>query len=164
MPEEYGLFLDGTWRLHPSICAFTSEVFYDDSLRSHLGRENLDLDGAALFDGTGLRFAAVPHQRRISDSKEEADAIAEHVDRLLRSEASWTDADGAVHAFTDQDVLITTPYNRQIRELGSRPQLKKLRIGTVGQVPGPGSANRHLLHGHQFRRGRPAWHGVPVQP
>ena len=136
MPREFGLFLDGTWRLHPSICAFTSEVFYEDSLSSHPGRENLDLDGSPPFSGTGLRFVAVPHQRRVSDSEEEAEAIAEQVDRLLRSQPTWTDAEGAVHELTDQDVLIITPYNRQIRELSSRPQLKGLRIGTVDKFQG----------------------------
>ena len=136
MPGEFGLFLDGTWRLHPSICAFTSEVFYEDSLRSHPGRENLDLDGSPPFAGTGLRFVAVPHQRRVSDSEEEAEAIAEQVDRLLRSHPSWTDAEGAAQKLTDQDVLIITPYNRQIRELSSRPQLKGLRIGTVDKFQG----------------------------
>ncbi len=136
MPPEFGLFLDGTWRLHPSICDFTSEVFYEDSLRSHPGRENLDLAGSAPFQGTGLRFVRVEHERRISDSEEEAAAIAECVDRLLRSRASWTDADGATHALTDQDVLIITPYNRQIRELVSRPELQPLRIGTVDKFQG----------------------------
>ncbi len=136
MPREFGLFLDGTWRLHPSICAFTSEVFYEDSLRSHPGRENLDLDGSPPFAGTGLRFVAVPHERRVSDSEEEATAIAEQVDRLLRSHPSWTDAEGAAQELTDQDVLIITPYNRQIRELSSRPQLKGLRIGTVDKFQG----------------------------
>ena len=136
MPKDLGLFLDGTWRLHPSICEFTSEVFYEDSLRSHPGRENLDLAGAMPFDETGLRFVSVPHERRVSDSKEEAEAIAEQVNRLLRSNPSWTDAEGAAHSLTDQDVLIITPYNRQIRELGSRPELKGLRIGTVDKFQG----------------------------
>ena len=136
MPKEFGLFLNGTWRLHPSICAFTSEVFYEDNLRSHPGRENLGLVGARPFDGTGLRFVAVPHQRRISDSEEEAEVIAEQVDQLLRSHPSWTDAEGAAQELTDQDVLIITPYNRQIRELSSRPQLKGLRIGTVDKFQG----------------------------
>ena len=136
MPPEFGLFLDGTWRLHPNICEFTSEVFYEDSLHAHAGRENLDLDGSDPFQGTGLRFVRVEHERRISDSEEEAAAIAECVDRLLRSRASWTDADGAAHTLTDQDVLIITPYNRQIRELESRPELQALRIGTVDKFQG----------------------------
>src|SRR5581483_826158 len=32
-PEE-GLFLEETWLLHPGICAFTSELFYDGRLSS----------------------------------------------------------------------------------------------------------------------------------
>ncbi len=95
MPKDFGLFLDGTWRLHPSICAFTSEIFYEGILGAHPGRENLDLSGSAPFSGTGLRFVAVAHQRRVSDSEEEAAAIAQSVKRLLRSRPSWTDADGA---------------------------------------------------------------------
>src|SRR5262245_17693277 len=29
VPEDRGLFLEETWRLHPTICAFTSELFYE---------------------------------------------------------------------------------------------------------------------------------------
>ncbi len=32
-----GLFLEETWRLHPSICAFTSEIFYEQRLQSARG-------------------------------------------------------------------------------------------------------------------------------
>ena len=32
MPATQGLFLEKTWRLHPDLCAFTSEAFYDDRL------------------------------------------------------------------------------------------------------------------------------------
>ena len=136
MPSDMGLFLDGTWRLHPSICDFTSEVFYEDRLQPHDGRENLDLSGPDPLGGTGLRFVAVEHQRRVSDSEEEADAIAKSVNQLLRSRPSWTDADGAAHTLTGDDVLIITPYNRQIRQLESRPELRALRIGTVDKFQG----------------------------
>jgi superfamily I DNA and/or RNA helicase len=29
IPADRGLFLEETWRLHPEICAFTSELFYE---------------------------------------------------------------------------------------------------------------------------------------
>jgi hypothetical protein len=38
LPQQ-GLFLDHTWRLHPDICAFLSELFYEGRLSS---RPNLD--------------------------------------------------------------------------------------------------------------------------
>ena len=37
MPEERGLFLGETWRLHPSICRFTSELFYEGKLAAASG-------------------------------------------------------------------------------------------------------------------------------
>ncbi len=40
-----GLFLDHTWRLHPAICAFTSEVFYENRLQSRLGLDHQRLEG-----------------------------------------------------------------------------------------------------------------------
>ena len=32
MPLDYGLFLETSYRLHPSVCAFISEAFYDGKL------------------------------------------------------------------------------------------------------------------------------------
>jgi len=34
IPADEGLFLAETWRLHPDICAFTSELFYEGKLKS----------------------------------------------------------------------------------------------------------------------------------
>ncbi len=45
MPPDRGLFLEQTWRLHPALCEFTSEVFYDDRLEPepHLAIQRLRL-------------------------------------------------------------------------------------------------------------------------
>src|SRR5260370_7839889 len=40
IPADRGLFLEETWRLHPNICSFTSELFYDARLHSRPGLEN----------------------------------------------------------------------------------------------------------------------------
>jgi superfamily I DNA and/or RNA helicase len=45
MPPEKGLFLQETWRLHPKLCAFTSEVFYESRLEPRPGLENQRLEG-----------------------------------------------------------------------------------------------------------------------
>ena len=39
IPADQGLFLEETCRLHPQICAFTSELFYENRLRSRPGLE-----------------------------------------------------------------------------------------------------------------------------
>ena len=56
MPPTRGLFLERTWRLHPDLCAFTSEVFYDDRLEPepHLEVQRL-ISAGSFLDGTGPR-------------------------------------------------------------------------------------------------------------
>ena len=45
MPSEAGLFLSETWRLAPSICDFTSELFYENRLGTHDGLERQKITG-----------------------------------------------------------------------------------------------------------------------
>ena len=134
MPDHLGLFLDGTWRLHPRICAYTSEVFYSGRLRSHPGRESLAVAGEPPFDGAGIRFLPVPHDGHSSESPEEAAAIAEAVRQLLAQGARWTDAQGRSQPLTQDDILIITPYNAQVAALTEA--LPGFRIGTVDKFQG----------------------------
>ncbi len=39
MPPDRGLFIEKTWRLHPAICAYTSELFYASELHPIAGLE-----------------------------------------------------------------------------------------------------------------------------
>ncbi len=134
MPATLGLFLDGTWRLHPRIAAYTSEVFYEGRLHAHPGREALDLSGIDPLHGTGIRFVPAEHAGYSSESPPEAEAIAAHVQALLRAAPTWTDAEGRRQTLTSADVLLITPYNAQVAELAKR--LPGLRIGTVDKFQG----------------------------
>src|SRR5207245_424191 len=40
-----GLFLDRTWRLHPTLCAFTSEVYYEGRLLPMPGLSRQEIRG-----------------------------------------------------------------------------------------------------------------------
>ena len=53
MPEERGLFLGETWRLHPSICSYTSELFYEGKLGPHPSLAAQVVSGPIPFAGTG---------------------------------------------------------------------------------------------------------------
>src|SRR5439155_1127632 len=117
MPPDRGLFLDGTYRLHPSITKFTSELFYDGKLTSHPGREQQRVIGAWPLSGAGVRFIPVHHAGNDSDSPEEAAVIRDLIRELLASGASWVDADGHEHPLTLADVLVITPYNAQVQQI-----------------------------------------------
>ncbi|MFY9989022.1 MAG: TM0106 family RecB-like putative nuclease, partial [Chthoniobacterales bacterium] len=66
-----GLFLAETHRLHPDICEFTSEVFYEGRLqpRPENRLQRIDTDGP--LNGTGLRLVPVAQTGNQSESKEE---------------------------------------------------------------------------------------------
>ena len=131
--EGYGLFLEETWRLHPDICAFTSEVFYEDKLRSHAGLERQRLIVSGPLGGTGLRFVPVAHSGNQSSSDEEAERVAQ-LAKELTSGAKWIDQSGQEKPVTQDDVLIITPYNAQVFKIQER--LPSARVGTVDKFQG----------------------------
>ena len=134
MPDPLGLFLDGSWRLHPDISAYTSEVFYEGRLHSQPGRELLALDGTPPLSGTGIRFLPVPHRGQSNESPEEAAKVAELVRSLLESAPRYTDEAGEAHLLAEDEVLLITPYNAQVRALTEA--LPGFRIGTVDKFQG----------------------------
>ncbi|HXU46616.1 MAG TPA: DEAD/DEAH box helicase, partial [Thermoanaerobaculia bacterium] len=134
LPPDRGLFLERTWRLHPGICAFTSEQFYEGRLRSLDGLERQALHAPAPFDESGLYFLPVEHEGNQSSSDEEATVVAALVRSWLEAGAEWTDRHGARAPLALDDVLVVVPYNAQIRRL--QDLLPGIRIGTVDKFQG----------------------------
>ncbi len=144
MPPELGLFLDRTWRLHPAICAYTSEVFYASRLEPVAGLEQQGIQGgedAAAMPpgGSGLRWLAVPHAANDTDSPEEAAAIVGLVRNLLGARPRWTNAAGEESSLRLADIVIVAPYNAHVdlvaREL-ARAGFIGARVGTVDKFQG----------------------------
>ena len=135
MPSVRGLFLEHTWRLHPSICRFTSEIFYDDRLEP---RENLHtqrVNGLAPLDGSGLRFIPARHDGNRNESVEEVEIVSDLVSRVLEAHATWIDKDGIKHVLRLDDILIVAPYNAHVTALAERLPAGA-RVGTVDKFQG----------------------------
>ena len=138
MPVDAGLLLDRTYRMHPQLCRYTSDVFYDGRLMAVAGLERQEILGEGLLGGAGLRVVEVPHEGNTNASPEEADRVAELVRDLLGFR--WRDKDGAEHPIGSADVLIITPYNAQVRMIrealtaGGCPV--GIRVGTVDKFQG----------------------------
>ncbi|MEP6186330.1 TM0106 family RecB-like putative nuclease [Roseibium sp.] len=132
--SDRGLFLEQTWRLHPDICTFNSELFYDGKLiaKEECARQKIVSKGP--ITGSGLRYLPVPHTGNKSFSIEEADATAKLVDDILASKPSWIDRGGDEHELKLEDILIITPYNAQVFEIQQR--LPEARVGTVDKFQG----------------------------
>lgn len=136
--REQGLFLEQTWRLHPAICSFTSELFYEARLACRVGLENQEVKSHGRIRGAGLRYLPVTHEGNQNSAPEEADAIGRLVEETLAAHASWTDRDGLSRPITLEDILIIAPYNAQVFEIQQR--LPQARVGTVDKFQGQEAA------------------------
>jgi len=132
--DDKGLFLDVTWRLHPKICAFTSELYYENRLGAREGLERQALSGELPLAGSGLFYVPVDHEGNQNRSLEEVEAVARIANALLQPGVQWTDDEGARHDLTEQDIVIVAPYNAQVGALSQR--LPDLRVGTVDKFQG----------------------------
>ncbi|HVM16792.1 MAG TPA: TM0106 family RecB-like putative nuclease, partial [Gaiellaceae bacterium] len=125
---EMGVFREQTWRLRPEICAFTSEAFYEGRLEpaESARRRSLEL-------GNGIRFLAVEHGGHRSAAPEEAEAIAEEIERLVGSR--FVDERGVERALRYEDVKVVAPFNAHVRCL--REKLPPaVQVGTVDKFQG----------------------------
>jgi uncharacterized protein len=131
---EAGLLLDQTWRMHPSLCDFTSATFYDGKLTWVDGLELQEISGR----GAGLRVVEVPHEGNSNSSPEEAAVVAGLVEELLGRD--WQDKQGVSRPLDVTDVLVVTPYNAQIRAIEEALRRSGcpagVRVGTVDKFQG----------------------------
>jgi len=135
MPRERGIFLERTWRLHPDICAFTSELYYSDRLRSMAGLDTQELSGEDGLGGSGLRLVKVPHAFNQSESFEEVEAVVAVVERLMAGGRTWCDRHGTVRPLTLGDILVVAPYNAHVEAIRMRLD-DAARVGTVDKFQG----------------------------
>jgi predicted RecB family nuclease len=137
--SDRGLFLRQTRRLHPDICAFTAEAFYENRLTSAPGLERQAVlappdSAAAALGGSGLVFAAVEHDANQSRSLEEVTRIESLVAALTADGVRYRNAAGEEAPLTAGDLMIVAPYNAQVTALAER--LPGVRIGTVDKFQG----------------------------
>ena len=132
--DDRGLFLDETRRLHPGICAFTSEIYYEGRLKARDGLDTQVLTGVDPFKFGQLFYVPVEHTANQNRSPEEVRAIRALVEALTAQGARWTDVNGESHQLGRDDVLIVTPYNAQVALLTE--ELPGHRVGTVDKFQG----------------------------
>ncbi len=149
MPPERGLFIEKTWRLHPDVCAFTSEVFYESKLTPEPGRERQSVlgeppasrPGVPPLRGAGIRWLPVEHVANAVESPEEAAEIARLLGELFdpATRARWTNADGREAPLRAEDVVVVAPYNAHVDRISAALRtagLGGVRVGTVDKFQG----------------------------
>ena len=84
MPAALGIFMPETWRLAPSVCDFTSELFYGGRLRPIESLVNQRVTGTGGLDGAGLWWVPIQHDGNRSASDEEVEVVVNLVEQLVR--------------------------------------------------------------------------------
>ena len=138
MPPDRGLFLPITWRLAPSLCRATSELFYEGKLSSAVGVDQVCLSGTGRFEGAGVWVIEVPHEGNRNASDEEVDVVVRLIDELRGPAAQWVDSSGRAHPLLDADILVVAPYNAQVNRVDDRLRSagRAVRVGTVDRFQG----------------------------
>ena len=139
LAADRGLFLDTTWRLSPEIAALTSELYYENRLRSHPSLSRQAIHAAPPFSGSGLFFLPVEHHGNQATSPQEVDAVANLVGHLLQPTARWRDREGEEHPLSPDDILVVAPFNAHVGALAGRLG-EGARVGTVDRFQGQEAA------------------------
>lgn len=134
IPDDEGLFLSETWRLHPLICEFTSEQYYDGRLQSLRGLEIQEVFGTDL-SGHGLRYVPVEHVGNLNRSFEEVNAIKRLTEQLIDNKHEWANRESSLAAITWNEILIVAPYNAQVSAFKAALPAAA-RVGTVDKFQG----------------------------
>ena len=102
VPEDRGIFLEKSYRMHPDVCAFISEIVY-------AGRLHSDQSAArqTTSSGTGIRFVSVEHDGNRTASDEEVAEIAKVIAQLRQG--TFTDPDGSTRPLREDDFMVVAP-------------------------------------------------------
>jgi uncharacterized protein len=133
IPDDRGILLTITRRMHPDVCDFISEHIYEGRLGylPELANQNTAI-------GTGIRWIDVEHTGCSARSREEAEVVREEALALIGTK--WTDSKGEQHDITAADIMVVAPYNAQVREikaeLATHPDTVGIEVGTVDKFQG----------------------------
>ena len=128
IPEDRGVFLARSFRMHPGVSDFISEIVYAGRLHSDASAARRTTSA-----GTGIRFAPVDHDGNRSSSDEEVTEIAKRIAAMRGG--TFTDANGTTRPLHEDDFMVVAPYNAQVLRL--RTALPAgVRVGTVDKFQG----------------------------
>jgi uncharacterized protein len=132
VPPDRGILLPETRRMHPDLCRFVSERFYEGRLASHPDCARQRVGGTG-WPATGAHLVPVPHAGNAQVARDEIEAIRAAIASLTAG--TWTDASGATRPLRESDIIVVAPYNAQVNALrAALPE--RLRVGTVDKFQG----------------------------
>lgn len=141
LPDEFGYFLDMSWRMHPALCAPVSQLSYEGKLASAPVGEQRFLDGWE----PGVYLRTVEHSGNSTFSSEEtAEVVAIAQSFIGHLWAPHRERQEQASPLKAQDIIVVAAYNAQVDmirdalvEAGlTDTEGKGVRVGTVDKFQG----------------------------
>ena len=136
IPEDKGIFLERTYRMHQDICKPLSEIVYEGKLQADVanGNQKIEISSPLLVTKQkGILPIFVDHIGNTQSSEEEVKKIKEIIFELKTG--FFINKDNISEPITNKSILIIAPYNLQVNllkeSLGSEYQ-----IFTIDKVQG----------------------------
>ncbi len=140
VPENMGIFLGTTYRMHSQVNHFISHYIYDDKLLSHPANDKRIITVPDGYEGpldkeAGVTFVPVEHQGNSQASDEEVETIKRLASSLLGRKFYTGKGDEDYRLIGWQDMLFVAPYNHQVSKL--RAALgEQAKVGSVDKFQG----------------------------
>jgi predicted RecB family nuclease len=133
LPDDQGVFISETRRMHPDVCRFISNQIYEGRLSSHVScaQQNTEF-------GTGLRWLEARHSGCSTESYEEAEIVLAQVNQMIGT--TWVNQHGQSAPLRAQDFMVVAPYNDQVDLLRAAfertSSVREVQVGTVDKFQG----------------------------
>ena len=144
VPNDLGIFLTKSWRMHPKITEIVSDLFYEGKLNGSkenginqiLWGKTFKSNTGKIIPNNGVHFEMVSHEGNSQESQTEIDKIKEIIDSLTNSEFQYL-SDGKIKKgkITKKEIIVIAPYNKQVQKLQDCLN-EKAKISTVDKFQG----------------------------
>jgi predicted RecB family nuclease len=138
IPDDLGVFLGTTYRMHPAVNRFISDAIYEGRLEPASGNEQRVVTLPKGYAGelnkeAGILFVPVEHEGNVQSSVEEAEKVREIAGELRKR--TFIDKDGTRRKLDWPDLLFVAPYNYQVNTIKAILG-EKARVGSVDRFQG----------------------------
>lgn len=132
-----GIFLGETWRMHPKLCSYISEQFYEGRVYANPNTVHQAVHAPPLPEAGAYHVPVSHKEPRMQHCEEEGEALKSVIGHLL--EGSWTDRHQQTKPIEPKDIIVVAPFNAQVNML--REVLPgTIRVGTVDKFQGQEAA------------------------
>ena len=135
IPPERGVFLDRSYRMHPDLTAFVSDLAYEGRLEAAPGRERVAVLGEGPLSGSGLRVHPVRSRTDVRRTRASRRPTSSRGCGTSVQGSTWRNHEGVESRIGPEQVLVVAPYNAQVALIKAALPAGA-RVGTVDKFQG----------------------------